>query len=234
MVTEHARVAARTLAGGGLVELWLMPDAAAASDVYRFGQYLVVEHDAQRGYFAIAGHHSQRGFRVIVRPQPGFSSVMAALSVGDTVRVSAPQGAGFAATAGSPWFVVVGSGIGAVLGWIHHLAQAGAAPNLIYGVYSCLDCPVRADLVALQRSGAQVVLCESGSMPAALLATVGPHAGAHELSCKVCTVQQEVAAQLAIRAHEHGESSQEIVVVGPNELIVSLQNVTGLRVMTNL
>jgi ferredoxin-NADP reductase len=201
---------------------------------YQFGQYLVVERDGQRGYFAIAGYESRSGFRVIVRPQPGFSSTLATLSVGDTVSVSAPQGTGFPAAAGSPWFVVVGSGIGAVLGWLHQLGFAGAAPKLIYGVYSRRDCPVRADLLALQTRGVRIVLCESGSMPAALLATAGPDEDTHELSCKVSTVQEEVAAQLARRTREHAEIPQEIVVVGPNELIASLQKVAAVRVLTNL
>jgi ferredoxin-NADP reductase len=232
----HAQIIRSANAGGGLVDIEIRYEEPRTALTYNYGQYVVVEVENDRGYFAVTDVRDNAFVRILVRAQSGISSELARAKVGTDVLMTLPVGGGFGTPRNPPIFVVTGSGISAVLAWLRAETVAGRQPELLFGVWNHFDVPLADELTALIQQGAIVTTCESGTANIPRVSYSDPIPSSLTQPSPFIRfngrVQAALGAVLSTRAQD--APPLDVVAVGQPELLTELAKDPRMVVFTNL
>jgi sulfhydrogenase subunit gamma (sulfur reductase) len=170
-VSHDAILRGRDDAGGGLVRLSVEPPAEVAASYARPGQYVALG-SGKAAYFVLAGDPGERTWELLLRPGGEVALAALAASLGESLPVSAAQGAGFPmdeAKGQELIMVVTGSGIAAGRPVVRARVRDGEArtTELLIGVRTAADVPLTAELREWSAAGVKVTVCLSREDPLA-------------------------------------------------------------------
>lgn len=163
---HDARLGAKDDAGGGLVRLSLEAPAQIAGSYVRPGQYVVFGVGDKTSYFVLAGDPGAATWELVVRPGGEVATAALAVLPGETLSVSAAQGAGFPMDEAKGHELVVlvtGSGMAAARPVMRARVRDGEAraTELLAGFRTVADVPMRPELDEWTASGVKVTVCLS-------------------------------------------------------------------------